>query len=110
MLEEYSPDAKRVISTRSAEMVTSVLSDNEARAPVFGVYSPLYVNDNTAVKTGTTQFYNDAWTIGYNNQVVAGVWVGNNNNEPAYQLPGVTLAGPMWNEFMVTALELMNQD
>lgn len=81
-------------------MITDVLSDNQARSPMFGYRSVLYINDETAVKTGTTQFYNDAWTIGYNDEIAVGVWVGNNDNSPSNKKPGSMLSGPIWNSFM----------
>lgn len=101
VLERADGDPKRVVSSRSARLITSILSDEEARKPMFGPNSALYVNDKTAAKTGTTQYYQDAWTIGYNQNLVAGVWAGNNDNSPSYNKPGVTLAAPIWKEFML---------
>ena len=100
VIDQFNEDPKRVLSSRSAQMITSILSDNEARSPMFGANSTIYFNDQTAVKTGTTQDYKDAWTIGYNKEIVVGVWAGNNDNSRTYNRPGVTLAGPIWKEFM----------
>jgi penicillin-binding protein 1A len=72
---------------------------------MFGWYSPLYLPDyDVAAKTGTTQDYRDAWTIGYSPNLVTGVWVGNNNNEPMAKKPGVMLSSPIWKAFMEKAL------
>ena len=103
IIEKNTPSPKRVLSSSSCQTITSILSDNQARTPVFGAHSALYINDETAVKTGTTQFYNDAWTIGYNEEIVVGVWAGNNDNSPNYNQPGVALAAPIWKQFMETA-------
>ena len=103
IIEKNTPSPKRVLSSSSCQTITSILSDNQARTPVFGARSALYINDETAVKTGTTQFYNDAWTIGYNQEIVVGVWAGNNDNSPNYNQPGVALAAPIWKQFMETA-------
>ena len=100
VIDQFNEDPKRVISSHSAQIITSILSDNEARSPMFGANSTIYFNDQTAVKTGTTQNYKDAWTIGYNEEIVVGVWAGNNDNSRTYDKPGVTLAGPIWKEFM----------
>lgn len=105
IIEQNQSGAKRVLNANSAELITSILSDNQARTPMFGPYSALYINDNIAVKTGTTQFYNDAWTVGYNKNIVVGVWVGNNNNESMAKQPGVVLAGPIWNNFIKEAIK-----
>ena len=93
------------MSPSVAKEITSILSDNNARAPLFGIRSPLYIEGfNVAAKTGTTQEYRDAWTIGYTKDIVAGVWAGNNDNTPSNRQPGSALASPLWNNFMVQAL------
>ena len=54
-----------------------------------------------AGKTGTSQDFKDAWFIGYTRQLVAGVWVGNDNNEPMGKaIRGGTLPALMWKSFM----------
>ncbi len=93
---------RRVMSSFAAKEVTNILSDNEARAPVFGWNSPLYIpGKNIAVKTGSTQNFRDAWCVGYSSDIVVGVWVGNNNNSSMYNAPGVTVAAPIWRSFIV---------
>ncbi len=109
VIYRFQGDPKRVLSQGSAEMITSVLSDEQARAPMFGSNSVLYIDDQTAVKTGTTQFYNDAWTIGFNSEIAAGVWAGNNDNSSTYSQPGAVIAAPIWNRFMVEAKEILTQ-
>lgn len=85
---------KTVISAQGAFLISSILSDNAARAPIFG--SSLTVSGRTAaVKTGTTDNQRDAWTIGYTPQLAVGVWVGNNNNA-AMRNGGSGMAGPIW--------------
>lgn len=94
-----------VLDTKTARLINDILSDNEARAPIFGLRSNLYFeNFQVAVKTGTTQNYRDAWTIGYTPTIVVGVWVGNNNNSPMAKKPGVTLAAPIWHSFLEKVL------
>jgi penicillin-binding protein 1A len=58
----------------------------------------------SAGKTGTSQDFKDAWFIGYTRQLVAGVWVGNDNNEPmGKEIRGGTLPALMWKSFMERA-------
>ena len=57
-------DARRVISPRAAFWVTDILSDDEARAYVFGRGGSLDLPFPVAVKTGTSQAYRDNWTVG----------------------------------------------
>lgn len=94
--------AKEAISAGGAYLISSILSDNAARAPIFG--SSLTVPGRTAaVKTGTTDDSRDAWTIGYTPQLVVGVWVGNNNNA-IMRNGGSGMAGPIWVDTMKQAL------
>ena len=106
IIEENQKTPKRVLAEEPVDWLNDILSDNEARTPMFGPRSPLYIpGHQVAAKTGTTQEYKDAWTIGYSSSIVAGVWAGNNNGEPADEKPGVVLAGPIWHKFMVEALK-----
>jgi len=101
IIEQNKKTPQRVLETNAVRLVNSILSDNDARAPMFGSSSLLYFrNFDVAAKTGTTQDYRDAWTIGYTPSVVIGVWVGNNNNESMKEEPGVVLAGPIFNRIM----------
>ncbi|MBI4137732.1 MAG: penicillin-binding protein [Candidatus Sungbacteria bacterium] len=108
ILEEWKDEGKPVVDTEVARIINDVLSDNEARVPVFRRTSALYFPERrVAAKTGTTQDFRDAWTIGYTPSLVAGVWVGNNNNEPIHQNVGssIMVAGPIWRAFMDLALK-----
>ncbi|MEA3295611.1 MAG: PBP1A family penicillin-binding protein [Patescibacteria group bacterium] len=107
IIEENKKIPKRVLGIKETKILNDILSDNEARAPMFGSNSSLYIKDyKVSVKTGTTQEYKDAWTIGYTPSLVCGVWVGNNNNAPMAKKPSVVLASPIWKEFMEKTLIL----
>lgn len=94
--------SKSIISPEGAYLISSILSDNAARAPIFG--SSLTVAGKTAaVKTGTTDESRDAWTIGYTPQMAIGVWVGNNDNTKMLN-GGSGMAGPIWVSTMKNAL------
>lgn len=95
------PQGKQVMDPGNAYLITSVLTDNKARTPIFGASSPLILRDRpVAAKTGTTNDFRDGWTVGYTTQIAVGVWVGNNDNHPMRNVDGVENAGPIWNEFM----------
>ncbi|MEA3273299.1 MAG: transglycosylase domain-containing protein [Patescibacteria group bacterium] len=93
---------KRVLEAQVARQINDCLSDNSARAPVFGSHSQLYISGKKiAAKTGTTQEYRDAWTIGYTPEIAVGVWTGNNDNTPMRNgSSGSVVAAPIWHEFM----------
>ena len=106
IIEQTNMTKIRIIPSWVAQEINDILSDNEARAPMFGRNSPLNLRDyKAAAKTGTTQDYRDAWIIGYTPCLVTGVWIGNNDNSPLMKKPAVSLAGPIWKNFMETVLK-----
>lgn len=56
-----------------------------------------------AGKTGTTQDYRDAWFIGFDDQLVVGVWVGNDDHSPMKEVTGGSLPATIWKDFMKQA-------
>jgi penicillin-binding protein 1A len=60
-----------------------------------------------AGKTGTTQDYRDAWFIGYTADLVAGVWLGNDDNSPMNKVTGGSLPAQAWRRFMLAATRSM---
>ncbi|NCQ06264.1 MAG: PBP1A family penicillin-binding protein [Candidatus Moranbacteria bacterium] len=97
----------QVLDTDIAEKINSILSDNVSRTPIFGAHSPLAFPAHVfvAAKTGTTQNFRDAWTVGYTTSIATAVWAGNNDNRPMNAgADGVFVAAPIWREFMNTAL------
>lgn len=100
-LEFKKINNQRVLDSEVARKINSVLSDNTARARTFGAGGHLDIKDRKiAVKTGTTQDYRDAWTIGYSPSVAVGVWAGNNDNSPMKSGgAGANVAAPIWNDF-----------
>ena len=59
----------------------------------------------SAGKTGTTESYRDAWFIGFTHDLVAGVWVGNDDNSPMHRVTGGRIPAAIWREFMAAASE-----
>lgn len=102
LLDEWRDEKKDVLAPEIAYQITHILNDNNARTPTFGARSPLYFPGLfIAAKTGTTQEYRDAWTVGYGTSIATAVWVGNNDNSPMNQAGGSLAAAPIFHEFMV---------
>jgi membrane carboxypeptidase/penicillin-binding protein PbpC len=101
---------EKALPANIAYLLTNILSDNAARTPAFGPSSWLNIKDHphVAVKTGTTQNLRDNWTIGYTQDFVVAVWVGNNDNTPmSYVASGITGASPIWNKIMSFLLKAL---
>lgn len=101
-----SINGERVIEAEVARKINSILSDNEARTPVFGPNSSVFIPGKVvAAKTGTTQEYKDAWTVGYTPALAVGIWTGNNDSRPMKGgADGSVVAAPIWKDFMTKAL------
>ncbi|HBI25838.1 MAG: Penicillin-binding protein, 1A family [Candidatus Wolfebacteria bacterium GW2011_GWC2_39_22] len=107
LLEKYLDRSTQVIEAQYPRMINDVLSDPEARRPLFQNSFDLTVfpDRDIALKTGTTNDYRDAWVFGYTPSLVVGVWAGNNDNTPMQRSGGSILAAvPIWNGFMAEAL------
>ncbi|MDI7276403.1 MAG: transglycosylase domain-containing protein, partial [Anaerolineae bacterium] len=101
VIDEFKgPTLKEVLTPQVAYMITNVLSDNVARAPAFGTESALKLSRPAAGKTGTTNNYVDAWTVGYTPQLAVGVWVGNSDYTPMQAMWGGRGAAPIWHDIM----------
>jgi 1A family penicillin-binding protein len=97
------PSGERVVSTEHTYLITSILSDNEARSWMFGPNSALDLPFPVAAKTGTSNDFRDNWTLGYTPDLTAGVWVGNADYTPMVNTTGLTGAAPIWSQFMQEA-------
>jgi penicillin-binding protein 1A len=61
------------------------------------------LNGFAAGKTGTSQEYRDAWFIGFNEPLVVGVWVGNDDGTPMDEVTGGSLPALIWKNFIAEA-------
>lgn len=106
VLERYSSSPRKALDENYVNMVNSVLSDNNAKAPAYGFNNKMNFGDRpVAAKTGTTNDYRDVWTIGYTPSIVVGMWAGNNDNTPIDKKVAGLVVTPIWREFMDVALK-----
>ncbi len=70
-------NSSEIFSQETASLIGNILSDSRARRLEFGSGGVLNFPVQTAVKTGTSNDYRDAWSVGYNNDYTVGVWMGN---------------------------------
>ncbi len=100
VLEEAKPQQRNVVSEESAAELTSMLQDVILK----GTGTRADIGRPAAGKTGTTSDYHDAWFVGYTPDLVAGVWVGDDNNESMDGVFGGTVPAVIWKSFMGSAL------
>ena len=106
LIEKYTEEQKEVLEEPVTSLMSSVLSDNEAKAPSYGFNSPLYFkNRPVASKTGTTNDYRDLWIVGYTPSIVIGMWGGNNDNTPIDKKTAGFILAPIWRKAMDVALD-----
>jgi penicillin-binding protein 1A len=63
-----------------------------------------------AGKTGTAQNYTDAWFIGFDEHLVVGVWVGNDDHSPMKGVVGGSLPAKIWKDFLEQAGQTATAD
>ena len=103
--EYKQPAGEQVIRPEHAYLISSILSDNQARTPAFGPNSVLNLPFSAAAKTGTTNDFRDNWTLGYTPDLAVGVWIGNADFTPMQNTSGLTGAAPIWSQFMQAAIQ-----
>jgi 1A family penicillin-binding protein len=105
VIYEYKPQpGEQVIRPEHAYLISSILSDGDTRALMFGRHSVLNLSFQAAAKTGTTNDIRDNWTMGYTPDLVSGVWIGNADYTPMVASSGITGAAPLWAQFMEFAV------
>jgi 1A family penicillin-binding protein len=98
VIYSYHDDSKDVLSPEASFLISSILSDEGSRAEEFG--GTLNTSHHAAVKTGTTENFRDAWTMGYTPKLVVGAWVGNNDGSPMDNIAGSLGAAPIFRQLM----------
>lgn len=100
VIEQAEEKQRSVISENSAAELTSMLQTVIQK----GTGTHANIGRPAAGKTGTTSDYHDAWFVGYTPDLVAGVWVGNDNNASLHSMTGGQTPAEIWKAFMSKAL------
>jgi len=88
--QSSSAPTHQVVNSDITSLLANILSDPGARALAFGAYSILNIPQQTAVKTGTSSDYRDAWAVGFNDRYTIGVWFGNLDYTSMHEVTGST--------------------
>lgn len=98
--KDSDTEGKRVADEGAAYLINDILGD---KSFTDGPYAKKFVGDyNLAGKTGTTDSSEDGWYVGYDPNIVVGVWSGNNDHSgPATPSAyGAYTSLPTWYDFM----------
>lgn len=106
---------EQAIPPTAAAAVDSILRDSSVRPEGFWRDTLTLKDVDNAAKTGTSNLcfrrdlwgnctdygVNNVWTLGYTDDLVVGVWVGNADNSAMIpEADGLNLAAPIWKTFM----------
>ncbi len=101
VLDDRFPQANDVVSAGTAYIMTSIFEDviNHGTG-----YPNAIIGRPAAGKTGTTSDFRDAWFVGYTPDLVAAVWLGNDDYTPMNESYGGNIPARIWARFMKAAL------
>jgi penicillin-binding protein 1A len=101
VLDNQYPQQTEVVSAGTAfvmtQMLTSVINEGTG-------YPNAVIGRPAAGKTGTTSDFRDAWFVGYTPDLVAAVWLGNDDYSPMNESYGGNIPARIWARFMKAAL------
>lgn len=104
LVYQYTPPPLvQVISPQAAYPITSSLTDDQARHFTFAPGGALVIDRPAAAKTGTTQFEQDAWTVGCTPDLAIEIWIGNTDGQAMKATEGVLSAGAIWHTYTPAA-------
>ncbi|TSC59930.1 MAG: 1A family penicillin-binding protein [Parcubacteria group bacterium LiPW_15] len=112
VLESWQESDNSVAPAQNIREINDILSDEAARSGLLqnSLGLTVFPGHEVAMKTGTSNDYRDAWTVGYTPSLVVGVWAGNNDNSPMKRQGSSILAAiPIWSSFMGEALKTQPQ-
>jgi membrane peptidoglycan carboxypeptidase len=111
-----SPERPRRISVGAPSGTQKPLGDLRERLiellrlPVErGTARAAALNGFAAGKTGTSQNHRDAWFVGFNESLVVGVWVGNDDRSPMSGVTGGSAPAAIWKTFMTRATPILGK-
>ena len=96
LYQRLSPEKTRILSSEAVQnltsMLESVIRDGTGRRANSGRFA--------AGKTGTSQDNRDAWFVGYTDELIGAVWLGNDDDTPMKGVSGANLPAEIWRKIM----------
>jgi membrane peptidoglycan carboxypeptidase len=109
----HQVDSKLVLDPRVAYIMGAILSNDRNHAMIFGMGTQLVVHGfQVAVKTGTSDAFADAWTVGWTPRIAVAVWMGNPDWRIKMTLNSDSfyVAVPAWHAFLAAALPTLGSN
>jgi membrane peptidoglycan carboxypeptidase len=100
----------QVLDPKVAFIMEQIMSNDNNRKMIFGLHSLLTLpGRHVGVKTGTSDSFADAWTVGYTPHLVTAVWTGNPDwrQKMTANSDSYVVAAPSWHAFMQGALDTL---
>jgi penicillin-binding protein 1C len=110
LLPVAAQTSSAVMSPAASFIIGDILADRGSRSATFGLESPLALPFWAAVKTGTSKQMRDNWCVGYSIRYTVGVWVGNFDGSPMWEVSGLSGAAPVWSAVMQALHETESSD
>jgi penicillin-binding protein 1A len=113
VIERISTPAGKVLYVRESQPLGRIIEDKyvgmmntmmqQTLSPIGTAHNASLPGWQAAGKTGTSQDFRDAWFIGYTSNLVAGVWLGNDDGSPMKKVTGGGIPVEIWSRFMRSA-------
>jgi membrane peptidoglycan carboxypeptidase len=105
--------ARQALDPGVAFIMAQIMSDDNNRAKIFGYNSPLHFKDRiVAAKTGTSDDFKDAATVGFTPTLATAIWIGDildYHHTMVYGSDGVFVATPGFHQFMAAGLSALGE-
>jgi penicillin-binding protein 1A len=107
-ITEIKDSINEAIYSRQSSGFDAVVSDGALQkikqvlrqAVASGTGKNANVANNIYGKTGTSQNFRDAWFVGFDDEYVIGVWIGNDDNSPSNKITGGSLPAILFGEIL----------
>jgi len=103
----------QMVDPKVAYIMSSIMSNDANHALIFGRNTALVVRGyHVAVKTGTSDSFADAWTVGFTPRIAVAVWMGNPDwrTKMTQGSDSFYVAVPAWHTFLARALPALGGD
>ncbi|MDQ7022903.1 MAG: penicillin-binding transpeptidase domain-containing protein, partial [Candidatus Gracilibacteria bacterium] len=108
--ERGNSNCENIIEKEYIDMVIEILTNRYFKLKGFPINSSLdFANREVFVKTGTSRNFRDNWSVGFTENYMIGVWVGNKDGTYMKGVSGATGAGEIFRK-IVEELEPINYD